>query len=372
MDLRSKFSWLPGAVLEIGMYEEAAKIGKSLGEWFESLKAEKEGFSPYHGLTQIEMIKAKQAAKKQGKMPLPTAFDEVLGHFRVNISGGGSDTIGKMFQYSDSAVMMGEYISQVVAASLIQASPVSEIVSVMERTNAPDFRRIFMEDKGDDLELAELSKDEELPDIWIRMGDTSMRIHKYGRYIRSNFDDVDNVTFQAFNVVLSRIGLQMGVAEMCEAVRIGVLGDGNNNAAEVINPTTTATLNAAEVINLSSCLETPYIPTHLIAKKTQLNQYKAAVVGINNPLTTLGAVNIDLPKPIDWNKATAKTGLQDDYLFAMDARYCLGGVSTQAVFVESERLVKKQIKGTGIWYRSAFYKLDNDACKVMDVTYSGQ
>jgi len=280
MDLRSKFSWLPSAGLEIGMYDEALKKGLAFGEWLEGLKAEKEGTSPYQGMTQMETIKAKRAQRMAGKVPIPTAFDQLLSNFNLNIGGAASEKLGKFFQYSGSEVLMGEYISQVVAASLIGSSHVGELVAFQERTNASDFRRYYLEDTGDDLETGELSYKQELPDLWIKVGDRSMRLIKYGRYLNANFDDVDNVTFQAFNIALNRVGMQIGVGETSEAIRIGVKGDGNSNAAATFNPATTATIVVADVINMSDILEDPYTPTHIVAKKTQMNQYKAAVVGI--------------------------------------------------------------------------------------------
>jgi hypothetical protein len=367
MDLRTKFPWLPGEHLELGMYDEALKAGKTFGEWLEDLKHLKSG-SPYAGLTQIEVLLAKRRISAAGGKIYSTAFDEIMQHFGLNVMGAASSKLSKAFDYSDSSVLMGEYISQVVASSLIRTSLVSELVSTIERTNASDFRRIFLEDTGDNLELAEVSKDQELPELIIHWGDRSMRLHKYGRYLTANFDDVENVTFNALNIALNKIGMQIGVAETSEAIRIAVLGDGNDNAATTISPDVSGTLDSGEVIAISTALENPYTATHVIGQKAQMQKYFEAVVGINNPATTLKDVSLNLPKPIDWNKATANTGLQSDYLLIQDSRYHLGGVATMAVMVESERLVRKQIKGTGIWFRSAFYKLDTAAGKVMNVT----
>ncbi|HNR69547.1 MAG TPA: hypothetical protein PKN24_15990 [bacterium] len=369
MNLKEKFAWLPGERLEVGMYDEAIHKGKAFGEWLEGLKHTHQG-SPYAGMTQIEMIKSKILAKSSGKLVVPTAFDELMAHFNLNIGGAASDSLGKFFAYSDSSVLLGEYISQVVAASLIRTSLASELTALQERISEVDFRRTYFEDAGEDLELAEVSKDQELPDIWINIGDQSMRLIKYGRYLKANFEDVDRVSFNALNVVLNRIGMQIGVAETSEGIRVAVDGDGNSNAATTFNPTTTNTLNTTEVIKLATELDTPYQTTHLIAKKDQMQAYLAAAAGVSsvNGPNLLGAINVDSPKWVDWDKGN--TGLESDYILIMDSRYCLGNVSGQAVFVESERLVKKQLKGTGIWYRSAFYKIDNNACKVMDVTFN--
>ena len=369
MDIRTKHPWMPASGLEVGMYDEAAKKGMAFGEWLESLRFQHEGKSPYANMTQFEVIKAKNSAKAAGREAKLTAFDELMLSYGINIGGAAADTVGKFFHTVDAGVLMGEYISQVVAASLIATSRVNELVAVQERTDASSFQRIFLEDDGDDLELAEMAKSDELQDLWMKVGDRTQRLNKYGRYLKAKFDDVDKVTFQALNIVLRRIGMQIGVAETSTVIRVGVLGDGNSNAAATFNPTTTNTLDATQVIKLATPLANPYTPTHLIAKKAQMQQYLGAVVGINNPATTLRDVSVQLPKPIEWDRADA--GLEADYIYLQDSNYCLGGVSTQAVMVESERLVKKQLKGTGIWYRSGYYKLDNNACKVMDVQFGG-
>lgn len=369
-DLRQKFPWLPGAGLEVGMYEEAAKKGMAFGEWIENLRFEHDGESPFAKMTQFEVIREKFRAKAAGREIPLTAFDEVMLHYGINVSGAGSESIGKFFQTVDAGVLLGEYISQVVAAQLIAVSRANELIAVEERTDASSFQRFFLEDAGEDLELAEMAKSDELQDLWIKIGDRTQRLNKYGRYLKANFDDVDKVSFATLNIALRRIGLQIGVAETSNIIKIGVLGDGNSNAAAKFNPATTNTLNSGEVIKISTPLATPYTATHLVARKAQLQQYLTAVVGINNPVTTLRDVSINLPKPIEWDMDNA--GLESDYIYIQDSGYCLGHVSTQAVMVESERLVKKQIKGTGIWYRSGAYKLDNNACKVMDVTFSGE
>lgn len=369
MDLRSKFSWLPAKSLDFEMYDEAQKKGQTFGEWLEGLKAEKEGKSPYAGMTQFEVIKAKRAARAAGKLPTPTAFDEIFTHFKVNIGGAASDLVGKFFAYPDSSVLMGEYISQVVASSLIGTSMVDQLAAIVERTDQPDFRSYTFEDDGTDLELGELSDRQELPDLWINVDKVSRRTLKYGRYLKSGFDDLGRVTFNALNLALRKIGQQIGVAETSELIRIAIKGDGTVSAPTPYNPANTDTINASEIIGLATKLETPYMVDYLIAKKAQLQQYLAAVVGVTNPQTAFQAVSVPLPKTVDWNKATAASGLEDDYILVMDSRHAIGGVSSMGVMVESERLVKKQIQGTGIWYRSAFYKLDANAVAVMDVNF---
>jgi hypothetical protein len=172
------------------------------------------------------------------------------------------------------------------------------------------------------------------------------------------------VPISMFNMALERIGMQIGVDETDSAVDISVNGDGNSNAASTYNPTTSGTLATSDVITLATKLPTPYKGNILVGRKAQLVAYYSVLADFDNPTATWGFMGIMLPEVHEWDRSV----LTSDYLLLLDNRMALGRVSTGAVMTETENIIRKQIKGTAVSYRSAFHKIDNSAFYVLDVT----
>lgn len=363
MNLKDKLTWLPGN-LEVGMYDEAAREGKGFSEWLEDQKAKQTEHDPYAGMTQFEVEMTRRDMKAAGKSIPATAYEEALAACDIKAFGRRTDNVGKFFQNAVSTVLMPEYLSNRVFAGLIKESLVPRLIADDQVINTNDFRKIYISDTDAQRQLAITAKAAELPETTITVADRSLKLSKFGRYLNVAYEDIDMVPLSMFNLTLDRIGMQIGVDETDFAIDVAVNGDGNSNAASTYNPTTSGSLVTTDVITLATKLATPYKANILVGRKAQLVSYYSVLADFDNPTATWGFMGIMLPEVHEWDRSV----LTSDYLLILDNRYALGRVSTGAVMVETENIIRKQIKGTAVSYRAGFHKIDNSAFYVLDVT----
>ena len=365
MNLKDKLTWLPGN-LEAGMYDEAAREGKGFAQWLEDNKA-KTVETPYAGMSQFEVEMTRRALKAAGQ-PIPmTAFEEAIAACDIKAFGIRTDAVGKFFQNSVSTVLMPEFISNRIYAGLIKESLVPRLIADDQIVNTSDFRKLYINDSDRELQLSNVSKAAEFSETTITVGDRSLKLSKFGRYLNVAYEDIDMVPASFFNVALDRIGMQIGVDETDAAIDVAVNGDygaGSSNAASTYNPTTSGSLVTTDVITLATKLPTPYKANILIGRKAQLVSYYSVLADFDNPTATWGFMGIMLPEVHEWDRSV----LTSDYLLILDNRYALGRVSTGAVMVETESIIRKQIKGTAVSYRAGFHKIDDSAFYVLDDT----
>ena len=363
MNFKEKLTWLPGN-LEEGMYQEAGRDGKTFSMWLEDHKAKSGAETPYFGMTQLEVETLRKQMKKANQ-PIPaTAFEEALMVADIKAFGQRTDYVGKFFQNAASTTLMPEYIANRVYAGMIKESLVPRLIADDQTITTNDFKKVYISDADRQRQLQNVAKATEFPETTITVADRSTKLSKFGRYLNVAYEDIDMVPLSMFNVALERIGMQIGVDETDAAIDVAVNGDGNSNSASTYNPTTSGSLVTTDVITLATKLPTPYKANILVGRKAQLVSYYGVLADFDNPTATWGFMGIMLPEVHEWDRSV----LTSDYLLILDNRFALGRVSTGSVMTESENIIRKQIKGTAVSYRSAFHKIDNDAFYVLDVT----
>ncbi len=294
------------------------------------------------------------------------AFQRQLKRFDIKVGGKTSDIVDKFFQTSDSAALFPEYISRAVRQGMEEADVLSGIVASSTKIDGLDYRSITSVLTEDDKELKIVAEGASIPQTTVKTQDNLVTLHKRGRMLVSSYEAIKYQRLDLFTVMLRQIGLYIARSQLKDAIDVLVNGDGNNNAAEVINVSSSGSVTYADLISFWNKFS-PYELTTMIAsaklteKLLNLTEFKDAAAGLNfhatgKMITPLGA---GLIKSAD---------VSEDLLIGLDKSCALEFVEAGGVTTEYDKLIDRQLERAAITCTAGFSKIFPEAAKVLSLS----
>lgn len=293
------------------------------------------------------------------------AFQRQLKRFDIRVSGRGSDTVDKFFQTTDSAALFPEYVSRAVRQGMEDADVLSGIVASKTAINGLDYRSITSVPSEDDKELKTVAEGASIPQTTIKTQENLVTLHKRGRMLVSSYEAIRFQRLDLFTVTLRQIGLYIARSQLSDAIDVLVGGDGNNNAAEVINSANAGALDYTDLISFWNRFS-PYELSTMIAspdmtqKLLSLPEFRDAAAGLNfhatgNMITPLGASLI---------KSSA---VPENMIVGLDKSCALEMVEAGGIVTEYDKLIDRQLERAAVTCTAGFSKIFTDASKVLSV-----
>lgn len=331
---------------------------------FETVKLDKGLYRTGNGfLAELEKIDPSENYKGTALEGLD-AFERQLKRFDIKVKGAGSSAVEKFFSTTDSAVLFPEYVARAVRQGMEEANILDGIVAAKTNINGLDYRTITSVPSEDDKELKNVAEGAVIPETEIRTQENLVRLRKRGRMLVASYEAIRFQRLDLFTVTLRQIGAYIARTQLKDAVDVLINGDGNNNAAEVIAPTTSGNITYADLVKLWNSFA-PYEMNTLIAspdvtaKLLNMAEFRDAAAGLNfhgngAMITPLGA---KLLKSTDINSKVV----------AIDKNCALEMVTAGGVQTDFDRLIDRQLERAAITQISGFAKIFADASKVMNI-----
>ena len=293
------------------------------------------------------------------------AFGRQLKRFDIKVSGAGSDSILKFFATSQSAALFPEYVSRAVKQGIEEADMLPSIIATTTHINGLDYRSIASVPTDAEKELQQVSEGEAIPETNVKTSESLITLNKRGRMLVASYEALKFQKIDLFSVTLRQIGAHIARTQFADAVNVLINGDGNNNAASVINAATADTLTYSDLLSLYEQLD-PYALNRLIMspktmlKVMSLDEFKNPLTGINfqgtgNPGNPLGA------------KLLRSAAVADDKIIGLDANCALEMVVAADVNVDYDKLIDRQLERAVITTTAGFAKIFNDASAVLEI-----
>ena len=337
---------------------------------FENLTIEKGMYNPGgYGLTKtLESLDPSENYKGTSLQGLD-AFQRQLKRFDIKVSGSGSDCVEKFFQTSSSAALFPEYVSRAVHQGMEQADVLKDIIATTTRIDGLDYRSIASVPTEEEKELKIVAEGAAIPETAVRTQENLVTLKKRGRMLVSSYEALRFQRLDLFTVTLKQIGAYIARSQMKDAIGVIISGDGNSNAADTVEASS-STLSYADLVSLWSSLN-PYqlntviAPTDMVSAMLGMSQMQDSTAGnsfhsTGKMITPLGANLIHAP-----SMASGK-------LIGMDKNYALEMVIAGDVTTEYDKLIDRQLERAAITCTAGFAKIFKDAAKVLDVSGSGE
>ena len=293
------------------------------------------------------------------------AFQRQLKRFDIRVSGKGSDTVDKFFRTTDSAALFPEYVSRAVRQGMEDADVLSGIIASKTAINGLDYRSITSVPTEDEKELKTVAEGASIPQTTVRTQENLVTLHKRGRMLVSSYEAIRFQRLDLFTVTLRQIGLYIARSQLADAVNVLINGDGNNNAAEIINTADAGKLEYTDLVafwnklspyELSAMLASPEMTQKLLS----LSEFRDAAAGLNfhatgKMITPLGASLV--------KSAAVPSGM----IVGLDKSCALEMVEAGGIITEYDKLIDRQLERAAVTCTAGFSKIFPDAAKVLSV-----
>ncbi|MFH1743024.1 MAG: phage major capsid protein [bacterium] len=299
------------------------------------------------------------------------AFERQLALAGIKVIGEDASIIDRFFATQENAVLFPEFVARSVRIGKDDFTKLGKTIAGRTRVDDNTYKAIYMDDSvlsESDKRLAKVAEGAALPKIEIESAEHTIQLHKYGRYLEATYEAIRRKRVNVVALFLRAIGVQIQRDKFTDAVGVVINGDGNDNAASVVNTATSGTLTYADLVNFKLSFD-PYEMNVILVSQTMaknilgLSEFKEPLVAgefqrTGQMIKLFGAEMI-----VDDAVAT-------DRIVGLDRRFAIEEVYETDVITESEHLIRQQIEGTAISEVAGFAKLIKSASKVLDTSWA--
>lgn len=290
------------------------------------------------------------------------AFQRQLKRFDIKVSGRNSDPIEKFFRTTDSAALFPEYVSRSVAQGIDTSSILDSIIATTTKIEGLDYRSITTENSDENFEPSLIAEGSFVPETKVVTKDKLVKLHKCGRLLSASYEAIRFQRIDLFSVALRQIGAGIARAQLSEAIRILIEGDGTaSNAPLLENEGGPITYN--DLLNIWHNLHPHNLTTLIAAPDTvlqllKLPEFRDSYKGLDfhstgKMITPLGA---ELFKSSDVPLSS---------IIGFDKTCTLEKVEAMPVTTEYDKLIDRQLERAAITTISGFSKIYDDSCVAM-------
>ena len=333
---------------------------------FENLKLDK-GMYRHSGSTFTQVLESMDPSEQYKGTSLENldAFQRQLKRFDIKVKGANSDCVEKFFRTADSAVLFPEYISRCVRQGMEQGDILPHITAAVTRFDGMDYRSITAESGGDDKQLRLVDEGAAIPSTTIKVQSNLIQLRKRGRMLVASYEAVRYQKLDLFSVTLRQIGANIARAYLEDAVDVLINGDGNDNAAQVMNVASAGTLTYDDLLEFWAKFDPYEMNTLLGSGDVMLKLLK--LPEFQNPMTGLnfqGTGKLTTPLGATLLRCSA---LPEGTIIGLDKGYALEMVEGCGVTVEYDKLIDRQLERAAITTIGGFAKVFADASHVLKV-----
>ncbi len=292
------------------------------------------------------------------------AFSRQLKRFDIKVSGRGSDCVEKFFQTSNSAALFPEYVSRAVRQGMERVNILPNLVATTTEIEGLDYRSIVSAPSEDDKTLKVVNEGAVIPQTVVKTRENLVKLHKRGRMLVASYEALRYQRLDLFTVTLNQIGAYIARAQLKDAIDVLLNGDGNSNAAGVVNAETSGDVSYNDILKLWSSLS-PYelntilAPTTEMLKILSLSQMQDAEAGLDfqgtgKMITPLGASLLHVPE------------MTDGKIIGLDKNCALEMVQAGGVITDYDKLIDRQLERAAITCTAGFSKIFTEASKALE------
>jgi hypothetical protein len=302
-------------------------------------------------------------------------LDMLLGELGIRTKGAGSDIVEKFYGTGTSATLFPAYMESQITVGKLANPLLNDLVATETAINSHTHQGAILNDAQFDRQLIATGEGADLPITDFAVADTAVNLRKFGRYFEVSYEALRLQPLDVVSIWLQRIGQQIGIDETNDAIDCLRLGDGNAGsaitAANDWNVAAPPALTYADLVTLFMAFIDGYkmstVITRMANMTTVLNmaEFKDPLAGFSFQSNGV------LPGPFGakwyrWDNLQA-VGLLNSLVIAVDQRYALEKLTEGGTVVDSDNIIRRQVRGTSISNWVGWHKLDYNAVEILDV-----
>lgn len=268
------------------------------------------------------------------------------------------------------------------ALQIQAAIPLGELLANTSTIDQETYRAAYLtEPSVASIRMVRVGEAADIPKTTVQTREQAVYLHKYGRAIEITYEAIRRQPIDRVALLIARIAVQADVDKVATAVDTLVNGDGNGNAATVVNLTTLDSTTTANILTLTAWINfiqqfpNPYALTTVLGRTAATTALMVLNVGTANTMlaelhTTLGIGGL---RPINPElSGTVAVGTTNDApasrLVGFDRRFALEQlIEANADINETMRWIINQTEVLTLSEVVGFDIMDASAVKILNL-----
>lgn len=148
-----------------------------------------------------------------------------------------ADPVEAFYRTSESQVLFPEYIARQVREAIMQDTVLPYLIGQRTPITGDTYRTFYVEDQPEAQRKKRVTEASELPRAKIVGKEQTVKLYKFGRAIEASYEVIRRMQIDMLALHVRRIAIQTAKDKVEEIIYVIKNGDGNNNAAPVLNLT---------------------------------------------------------------------------------------------------------------------------------------
>lgn len=318
------------------------------------------------GLTLTELLETDAYDPSPANSPLD-AFERQLMVNGIRTGGKRSSTV-EMF-FNRAPALLPEFMMREVRRGQLMRPEIARLVASSSSVAANRYTpfHIDADSTMEKLSLRPIGDGAEVPQLAVTEQTHTLPIHDYGLALKVSYKALRYRSTAQFRVLLWYIGYRLAADRLAMVVDVLQNGDGNSNAAPVINTSASGTVDYADLIELWSQFD-PFEMNTLLCHQGQikallsLSEFRDASAGFS--FQSSGR----LVNPLGSTLVRADSVPQDQ-IIGLDRRFAIEEVVSQPLTVEYDKIIEQRFEEAVISESVAYAKVVPQACVVLDTVW---
>lgn len=317
------------------------------------------------GMTLSELLETDEYDPSPVGCPLD-AFERQLALNGIRVGGKQSSPVDLF--YKNAPALMPEFILREVRKGQKMKPELNRLLSGSTVIQSNRYTPFYIDTTDTEkLSLRPVGEGAEIPGLTVTEQKHSMNVRDYGLALKTSYKALRHRSTAQFKVLLWYVGFRLQTDKIALVVDTIVNGDGNDNAAEVINSASSGTLTYNDLIKLwaeFSPFEMNHIVCHIDTLKTILtmSEFKDPLAGYRfgrtgELFTPLGATMVRCDD------------VAVDHVIGLDARFAVEEVVSQPLMVEFDKIIDQKFEEAVISESVTYAKVVKEASAILDYNF---
>jgi len=318
------------------------------------------------GLTLSELLECDEYDPSETGSPLD-AFERQLALAGVQLGGKSPTTVEQFFQ--KASALMPEFILREIKRGQSMRPELTRLVANSTTVNTNRYTPFHIDTSGADrFSLRPIGDGAEVPQLLVTEQNHAVNVRDYGLALKSSYKALRYRSTSQFRVLLWYIGFRMQTDKIGMLVNTIISGDGNSNAAAIVNAASSGTLTYDDLITLWA----QFAPFEMNALVCHVNKLKTILTldEFKDPLAGYRFQNSgELFSPLGASLVRSDE-VPTDYVIGLDTRFAIEEVVTQPLMVEYDKIIDQRFEEAVISESVTYAKVIREASVILDSVFS--
>lgn len=281
------------------------------------------------------------------------AYERQLKRFDIKVNGRDCDCISKFFTTTESAILFLEFVSRTIKQGMAD-SLLDKIVAVKTPCASRLYRGFAITESSTAYSSATV-QGESLPVTSIAESSEALALSKFGRIISTSYEALMNQSIEAYSITLRAVGRKLAAGILGNAVSALSLGA---SSISLSGSSLTYSDIAALYGSFTNFKMDMVLTSNTVAAKILSMSAMEDCTYDENGLTRFpfGAALL------------SSAQIPNEKIIGIDSGYALEMISNADIFLETDKMIDKQLDRISVSVNVTFRRLINDAVKVLKLS----